>query len=230
MFHDNELTTAAIRVAFSEEVAALGGTVADVFDDGTRLFARSVLPKTREVLPKDRMQPGVALRATPAEIWVHPYLFRQVCSNGAILAHAVQSWQIENVELLGTEHAIAGLREAVRACAGDDAFVEPFEAIRSASERTADHILQLLPTLARLGPSASKHLMPYIIDRYLRDADRSRFGLMNAVTSVARDTRDPEVRWRLEELGGAIGVELPSATPRAGTHASKTGQLVGSGV
>ena len=27
---------------------------------------------------------------------------------------------------------------------------------------------------------------------------------MNAVTSLVRDTRDPEVRWRLEELGGGI--------------------------
>lgn len=62
MFHDNTLMTAAIRAAFSEEVAALGGTVTEVFDLGTRLFARSILPGTREVLPKDKMQPGVALR------------------------------------------------------------------------------------------------------------------------------------------------------------------------
>jgi len=31
---------------------------------------------------------------------------------------------------------------------------------------------------------------------------------MNAVTSVARDTRDPELRWRLEELGGGIPAML----------------------
>jgi transposase len=30
------------------------------------------------------------------------------------------------------------------------------------------------------------------------------FSLMNAVTSLARDERDPELRWRLEELGGAV--------------------------
>jgi hypothetical protein len=27
---------------------------------------------------------------------------------------------------------------------------------------------------------------------------------MNAITSLARDTRDPERRWRLEELGGGM--------------------------
>ncbi len=34
---------------------------------------------------------------------------------------------------------------------------------------------------------------------------------MNAVTSVARDTRDPVTRWRLEELGGQIAVTQPGA-------------------
>ena len=36
---------------------------------------------------------------------------------------------------------------------------------------------------------------------------------MNAVTSVARDTRDPELRWRLEEFGGGIPVAMPERDP-----------------
>jgi hypothetical protein len=36
------------------------------------------------------------------------------------------------------------------------------------------------------------------------------FGFMNAVTAVARDTRDPETRWRLEELGGAVPLVRPT--------------------
>jgi hypothetical protein len=43
---------------------------------------------------------------------------------------------------------------------------------------------------------------------------------MNAVTSVARDTRDPETRWRLEELGGAIAARLPRA-PKAAPAAAR---------
>jgi hypothetical protein len=37
---------------------------------------------------------------------------------------------------------------------------------------------------------------------------------MNAVTSTARDTRDPEVRWRLEELGAQVPALL-DRTPHA---------------
>jgi hypothetical protein len=37
---------------------------------------------------------------------------------------------------------------------------------------------------------------------------------MNAVTSYARDTQDPERRWNLEELGGGLLARLAAAPPR----------------
>ncbi len=44
--------------------------------------------------------------------------------------------------------------------------------------------------------------------------DRSAFSLMNAVTSVARDQDDPEVRWQLEELGGGVpAMNFPRVRP-----------------
>ncbi len=49
--------------------------------------------------------------------------------------------------------------------------------------------------------------------RFRSQPDRTRFGLVNAITSLARDTRDPESRWRLEELGGAIAAGVPGAPP-----------------
>ena len=41
----------------------------------------------------------------------------------------------------------------------------------------------------------------------------TRFSLMNAITATARETRDAEQRWRLEELGGGIGAGLPPKQP-----------------
>jgi hypothetical protein len=49
-----------------------------------------------------------------------------------------------------------------------------------------------------------------IASRFFEDPARSQFALANAVTSVARDTRDPELRWRLEEFGGGL---LTARTP-----------------
>jgi hypothetical protein len=59
-----------------------------------------------------------------------------------------------------------------------------------------------------------------ILRRYEQGQDRSRFGLMNAVTSAARDTRDPELRWGLEELGGGIPALRPPVRRTGGTAAT----------
>ena len=56
--------------------------------------------------------------------------------------------------------------------------------------------------------------MARIMDQFFGGGDRSRFGLMNAVTAVARDEADPEVRWGLEELGGGIACPAPGPAPR----------------
>lgn len=211
MSHCDGLTT-TIREAFVDEITALGGTLKEVFEQEGRLFARSVLPEVREVLPDDRFQRGVALRAVGGDVCVHPYLFRQVCSNGAILAQSLESSRIEDISLLTPDETAQSVREAVRACCLENRFARVAAGIRSASRREADVLLSLMPLLARLGSSldASQIVMD-ILDRFSKDADRSQFGLMNAVTSVARDTRGPETRWRLEEWGGAIVAGPPHA-------------------
>jgi hypothetical protein len=59
-----------------------------------------------------------------------------------------------------------------------------------------------------------------MLERFWRERDPSRCGLMNAVTSVARDTAEPRRRWELEELGGAL-VALGPERPRRGTGARR---------
>jgi hypothetical protein len=198
------LTTATIKALFSEEITAAGGTVSDTFEDGTRLFTRSILPHVREVQRADQVQGGVALRASEREVWVHPYVFRLVCRNGAIMAQAVQTRQVETPEFATDEEASTAVRSAIQACCAEDAFTVAAEEMRSAREREADVALNLLPLLSHLPSEAGAQILRTIMERFFQEGDRSRFALMNAVTSVARDTPDPEVRWRLEELGGGI--------------------------
>jgi len=50
-----------------------------------------------------------------------------------------------------------------------------------------------------------------IAGRFARSSDGSRFSLMNAVTSVARDTRAPELKWDLEVVGAAVGAGFADA-------------------
>ena len=219
-------TTRQIRDTFAEAIASLGGEVPDVYDDGHRLFARAVLRADAEVRPGDRIRGGVAVRADGVDIQVHPYTFRKVCSNGAIAAHALETRRIERVE--STEVfapsydvavVLAELRLAVEGCAAPEAFAKTTNEMRSAAEVRADIALQLLPSIANLPQQLAATVLPLIFQRFAADADRSAFGLLNAVTSVARDTRDPAVRWRLEELGATIPIRLRQR-PKVGPSVS----------
>jgi hypothetical protein len=88
--------------------------------------------------------------------------------------------------------------------------------MRSASEMQADLELNLLPLVTRLSEHNGAELFVQVMDRFLREGDQSQFGLGNAITSLARDTRDPSLKWDLEEFGGAvlIGTRPESPTPK----------------
>jgi len=217
------LTTREISVIFAEEITAAGGNVRESLEYGPCLYARSVLTAPREVRPGDRVQGGVALRATDEDIRVHPYVFRQVCTNGAIRAQAIQTRRIERGEFGGDSAAEVAfaLREAVQACCSEEAFHQGVQEMRSALELDADAALMLMPMIARLPTKAAAEILESIMRRHVAgrgrdrspDRGRTRFSLMNAVTSVARDTRDPELRWRLEELGGSVPILRTSRPP-----------------
>ena len=49
MFTDNRISTAMVKTVFAEEITARDGIVSDTFDDGQRLFVRSILPAVEEV-------------------------------------------------------------------------------------------------------------------------------------------------------------------------------------
>jgi hypothetical protein len=208
-FHDH-LTTREIGEIFAEEIADAGGNVANAFDDGNRLFMRAILPAEVEIKSRDRVRGGVAIRATSEEIGVHPYVFRQVCQNGAIIAHAAESHHLESADFtLQTEEGVAvALREAVRTCCSVEALSTAASEMRSMARSELDIALTMMPMLSRLRAEFAPGLLTAIVDRFFEGRDKTPFGLLNAVTSVARDTSDPEVRWRLEVIGGDFPLEI----------------------
>jgi hypothetical protein len=210
--------TSAIREAFEQEVADAGGTVSDAFDDGCRLFLRSIFPGPVEVKPGDRTSRGVALRSRENEILVHPYFLRHVCRNGAIAAQAVQTRRVERYEHAtcpgAEEGVLLEVRQAVRDCSDAEVLTQAADRMRTMADREADLALSFLPEIIKMGRDRASHLFDLIQSRFERRADRSLFGLMNAITSVARDTPDHDARWRLEEAGGGMLARLvPAPTP-----------------
>jgi hypothetical protein len=227
MSSEDSLTTREIAEIFWDEIADADGCVSDTFDDGTRLFVRAVLPVQREVKARDCVQGGVALRATDEAIWVHPYVFRQVCQNGAIIAHATESRHLERGDFAfdPEETLVAALREAVQACCGEDAFERAADEMRSSVHSPVDAALALMPMLSRLPASLLAEFGGAIMEQFFNTKDSSRFGLMNAVTAVARDTRDPEVRWELERIGGEIPAEIHHSQERLPLRLARVKQV-----
>lgn len=198
--------------AFSDEIATAGGTVSGTLDDGRRMIARAVLPVSSEIRIGDRVNAGVAIRAMSNEIVVHPYTLRRVCTNGAIVVEALESQHFERVHAETTcslsyeaSMVLTQVRDAVRACATPDAFATIVSDMRLAASTDGQMAIQLLVQSKYFADGAARvasHLK--IIGRYRAGDDRSAFGVMNAVTSLARDSRDPELRWSLEQLGGSV--------------------------
>jgi hypothetical protein len=213
---NDTLSIATILDVFTLEVHDRHGRVTDTFNDGRRLFVRSLLPHVGTARPKDDMQGGLALRATEEELWLHPYLFRQVCRNGAIMAQAIDSLHVECLGAYTREEGTTMLREAIAQCAEERVFAQSMTKIRSSATMEMDDFLNVMPHLAILQRANMGHFFTDILARFFGERDRTLFGLMNAVTSAARDTRDPDDRWRLEELGGGIGAKLlPRRLPDA---------------
>ena len=207
-------TTLDLLDAFTEEVAAAGGAVTDAHRDDARLYVRSVVRGAEaDVRAGDTVRGGVAMRAAAGVVSVHPYTYRLVCRNGAVHAQTTGTCTIRLDEEPGaTADGILYLaRQAVRFCAAPDAFAGVVDDLRrSAAEVSADIMVNMMSML-RIVPPATAAL---ILRQFDHDGDRSRFGAMNAITATARDTRrDPELRWRLEELGG--GVAARAIAPRA---------------
>jgi len=212
-------TTQQLADAFTEQVRALGGYRSDCYDDGERLFIRSVLPLTDDVGPGDTINGGIAIRADGLSIFVHPYTMRQVCTNGAIMATATQSVRIERVAHDGIvipsydiDAILARFTDAVAACAEPDVFLQATGDMRASMHMSFNLGMHFLQMMDRLPIAAARELMRHVLAEMANDDEHTLFDYMNAITATARDTRDPEARWYLEEMGGSLIARAHAST------------------
>jgi hypothetical protein len=198
-----------IQELFERDITRLEGRVTASYPMDEQLYMRAVLPHCDTVRSRDEVRGGVALRVTFDEISIHPYTFRKVCRNGAVLARITDTCRLQRVPCDAAPGEIDEVLSDVSAAiqsAGDPAvFQQTVSLMRKAT--TVDSDLELFLSIAAAVPGGDElvaQFLSQIMRRVERGRDRSAFGLVNAVTSLARDTRDPAQRWRLEELGGGI--------------------------
>ena len=217
-----KLTTDQVLDVFTDELTSRGGNITDTFNDGRRLFCRSVLPLADKVRPGDQINGGIALKATDEQICVYPYTFREWCRNGAIHAETVGSLVIEGLHQLAPYFVLQSIREGIDQCAAPEVFNGTMNKMRHTLESKVDLILNLMPLLSGFSGRDATRFFSDILDRLFEEKEHTQFGLANAITSLARDTGDPQPHWDLEELGGGLLIAAPTRLPKDGARAAQS--------
>ncbi len=96
------------------------------------------------------------------------------------------------------------LREAVQACCSEEAFNVTSRQLRTTQQLAVDMDLMLMSMADRLPAPRLRELKLHIAIEFDAENDRRRYGFINAVTAVARDTDDPELQWYLQEFAGSM--------------------------
>lgn len=229
-------TNAELQALFLEATRSTGEATIDVLDNGAHLFARAVFERSSDVRAGDKVRSGVAMRTLGDEVFVHPFLLREICINGAVRAHATSTRCIArqridastasahaySLDILGDE-----LTQAVQGCAAPGSFAAGVDEMRAALEADAEQILETLDfarILSSLGSSPSAQFVYRIVSRLMRQLaqaggrDRTAFAFGNALTAAGRDAQLPAARWALEEYGAAVfGASLASGAPPVAT-------------
>ena len=76
--------------------------------------------------------------------------------------------------------------------------------LRTTQQLEVDLDLMLMSLAARLPEPRLRELRLHIAIEFDAENDRTRYGFINAVTAVARDTADPELQWYLQEFAGSM--------------------------
>ena len=71
-------------------------------------------------------------------VQIHPYVYRQVCTNGAIMAQSIETRRVALRDYPDPWKAIEVIRNAVHACAQPDVLSSSMRRIRTAADTEAD--------------------------------------------------------------------------------------------
>jgi hypothetical protein len=206
-------------------MARAGSSQIEVTEFGDQLFGRAMLPNFAEAGPGDQFQGGVALRSCGASVRIQPYTVRKVCQNGAIAAWILDQRELQ---LCGPEataweaqEVLSQIEQLVASCAAPSCLNQFIRQSRRAQRTRPDQTLSFLSSIERSQTRLPVRLIQSILRRFETQEDRSLYGLMNAVTSVARDVSNPAIKADLEELGGGVLARLPVTPTPSGQYAGR---------
>ena len=162
-------------------------------EDGALGVAAHLPRRSAEVAEGDSVSAGFAALWSPNRgLRVWPRTYRLVCANGQVGRLG------SHPEVLSEPNQLA---KRVRECFYDTGFTATVEALRTASAIRAMDPVDVLSTIE------DEAFRERALERFEVEADKSQWGLSNAVTAEARFEVHPGRRFEFERIGARIAFQ-----------------------
>ncbi len=197
------IDTKTIRDLFTQEVVAHGGHVIQTSTNKQYLLIEATLTISDSLLKGDYVQGGVALYYSPELIAVHPYLFRLICESGLLIADTPEEciiWQ-QGDKALTEKKLTKHLNTAIKCCTKKDTFSQTIASLKTSLSKEVILLKEIL-SLPRFTEDNS--LLNELLRHAIIEDDDTAFGLINTITSTARDITFPQTCYQLQKLAGEI--------------------------
>jgi hypothetical protein len=171
---------------------------------------------TASIKEEDIVYGGLILRNSEvgaSALKVEPFILRKVCSNGLILQHSLKKihlgrqileigcieWSDETREL--EDKALwSKVRDIIRATFDREVFESWVTKLKESTEIKIEKPIEAVNNIVKLAGLTEEQKQKLL----MHFSEHTKYGLLNAITNVARDVKNPDEQVRLEEFGGKI--------------------------
>jgi len=183
----------------------------------TMLYLKAVdRTLTESIRAEDIVYGGLILRNSEvgaSAFKVEPFILRRVCNNGLILQHSLKkihlgrqtlesgeiNWSDETREL--EDRALwSKVRDMIRATFDKAIFQSWIRKLRESTWTGIEKPIETVNNIAKhleLSEERKEELLTYF-------SEKTKYGLINAITTLARETKNIDQQIRLEEFAGKI--------------------------
>jgi hypothetical protein len=187
--------------AFSGAIESAHGEMKNRIVKPRGAYCRAVLPLKEEVKRRDMLHHGAALRMHPRQLEVVPFVFRQVCSNGAIWSHNADAFSLQITDATAEGEIVEFVESSTASAASAETFQSCLAEIRAGITRRIDIGLVVTSMFRSRGAEMDDTALMLVLAEMLNQPEAStRYDAMNIVTAAAREVPDPELKWRMESL------------------------------
>lgn len=210
--------------AAGEKATEYGAKIAKCELTDTRLYMKLIVPHIiEEIKAGDKLVQGIVFSNSEVgagSFRAEPFAMRLICKNGMIGMDKVARihlgakmeeglWKSQETESLETETIYSQVKDLVEATFDPDKFRMWMDALRQTTEVQLESPSDAVNNIVKEYKIPEGHFQN-IMDALVIEGDTTQYGMINAITNVARKTDSIDQRIELERIGGELSVIEPA--------------------